>query len=131
MITTFLALLASTSLGLMISSFVKNPPQANSALPLILIPQIIFSGILFDIEGVARLLSWIMASRWSIGAYAAVLDVNAMVPDAVPGVTLPFDGSSTYDATWENLMLNWAVLCIHSLFCLGVSLWQQKRKDIL
>lgn len=130
-ITTFLTLLASTSLGLMISSFVKNPTQANSALPLILIPQIIFSGILFDIEGIARLLSWIMASRWSIGAYAAVLDVNAMVPEAVPGITLPFDGSSTYDATWENLMLNWAVLCIHSLFCLSVSLWQQKRKDIL
>ena len=130
-VTTFLTLLASTSLGLMISSFVKNPTQANSALPLILIPQIIFSGILFDIEGPARFISWIMNSRWSIGAYAAVLDVNAMVPEALPGVTLPFEGSTTYDATWENLMLNWAILCVHSLVCLSVSLWQQKRKDIL
>ncbi|MGD1898235.1 MAG: ATP-binding cassette domain-containing protein [Phormidesmis sp.] len=131
LVTTFLTLLASTSLGLMISSIVKNPTQANSALPLILIPQIIFSGILFDIEGPARLLSWIMASRWSIGGYAAVLNVNAMVPEATPGVTLPFDGSTTYNATWENLMLNWAMLCVQSLVCLSIGLWQQKRKDIL
>jgi ABC transport system ATP-binding/permease protein len=130
-VTTFLTLLASTSLGLMISSLVKNSTQANSALPLILLPQIIFSGILFDIEGPARFFSWLMLSRWSIGGYAASLNVNGMVPDAVPGVPLPFEGSPTYDATWENLLLNWGVLCVHSLVCLGISLWQQKRKDIL
>ncbi len=130
-ITTFLTLIASISLGLMISSIVKNPTQANSALPLLLLPQIIFSGILFDLDGPARFISWLMISRWSIGGYAASLDINSMVPEAMPGVTLPFDGNTAYDATWENLALNWGILCVHSLVCLSVSLWQQKRKDIL
>ncbi len=130
-VTTFLTLIASTSLGLAISSLVKNSTQANSALPLLFLPQIIFSGILFDLEGPARVISWLMLSRWSIGGYAAALDINSMVPEAVAGMPLPFDGAAAYEATWENLFLNWGILCVHSLVCLGVSLWQQKRKDII
>jgi ABC-type multidrug transport system ATPase subunit len=135
-ITTFLTLIASVSLGLMVSACVKNSTQANSALPLLLIPQIVFSGILFNLEGASKVLSWLMLSRWSIGAYAALVDVNAMVPtqQAPPGVTLPpppFEPSATYDPTWQNLMLNWAMLGVHSLVCLLVVLWQQRRKDIL
>ena len=130
--TTFSTLLASTSLGLMISSFVSNPTQANSTLPLILIPQIVFSGILFKLEGAARVVSWAMLSRWSIGAYAAGLNVNQMAPaDPVEAMVAVFESTPTYDATWHNLMLNWGILCVHSLVYLCISLWQQKRKDIL
>ncbi len=131
LVTTFLTLLASTSLGLMISSFVSNPTQANSTLPLILIPQIVFSGILFKLEGASRVISWIMMSRWSIGAYAAGLNVNKMAPKPIEGIVSVFESTSTYEATWSNLLLNWGILCVHSLVCLSVSLWQQKRKDIL
>ena len=130
-ITSFLTLLASTSLGLLVSTVVKNSTQANGALPLILIPQIIFSGVLFDLDGIARMVSWLMLSRWSVGAYAAVLDVNSMVPPSSPGLSLPFEGSSAYDPTWSNLTLNWSLLCLHSLVYLGISLGCQKRKDIL
>jgi ABC transport system ATP-binding/permease protein len=134
-ITTFLTLMASLSFGLMVSAFVKNPIQANSMLPLILIPQIVFSGVLFDLDGVSRILSWLMISRWSIGAYGALVDVNAMVPEppaAPPGVTppaQPFEAVSTYDATWVNLSLNWEVLCLLSLIYLSITLWRQKLKD--
>ncbi|WP_421659562.1 ATP-binding cassette domain-containing protein [Leptothermofonsia sp. ETS-13] len=41
-ITTFLTLIACMSMGLMISAIVRNSTQANSALPLLLLPQIIF-----------------------------------------------------------------------------------------
>ena len=131
LVTSFLTLLASTSLGLMISAFVSNPTQANSTLPLILIPQIVFSGILFKLEGASRIISWIMISRWSIGAYAASLDVNQMALEPVSGMTSIFESTTTYEATWENLMLNWGVLCVHSLVYLSISLWKQKQKDIL
>jgi ABC transport system ATP-binding/permease protein len=134
-VTTFLTLLASLSFGLMISAFVKNPIQANSTLPLILIPQIVFSGVLFDLDGVARFISWSMISRWSIGAYGSLVNVNAMVPEpptTPPGMTpiqQPFEAVSTYDASWNNLSLNWEVLCLLSLFYLGITLWRQKAKD--
>ena len=131
-VTTLLTLLASVSLGLMISALVKNAVQANSMLPLILIPQIIFSGILFELDGVAKVVSWLMLSRWSIGAYASLVDVNAMVPPPlnVPGYKPPFTPTSNYDPTWQNLALNWGMLLLHSFVCLTITVWQQKRKDV-
>ena len=79
-ITTFLTLLSCISLGLAVSAIVTNSSQANSALPLLLLPQIIFSGVLFKMEGLASTFSWLMLSRWSVGAYGSLVNVNAMVP---------------------------------------------------
>lgn len=132
-ITTFGTLLTSMSLGLTISALAKNGSQANSTLPLLLIPQIIFSGVLFKMEGLASKISWLMLSRWSIGAYGALVDVNGMVPkgfDGEPLPYLPFQGSDVYAATWGNLGLNWGMLCLHTLVYLGVTWLVQKRKDI-
>lgn len=135
-ITTFLTLLSCVSLGLVVSAIVKNGSQANSALPLLLLPQIIFSGVLFKMEGVASKFSWLMLSRWSVGAYGSLVNVNAMVPapTTLPdGSTIPrpFEPTPVYDPTWENLSLNWGILCVHILVYLMLTLWLQKRKDIL
>jgi len=135
-ITTFLTLISCISLGLLVSAIVKNSSQANSALPLILLPQIIFSGVLFKMEGVASKFSWLMLSRWSVGAYGSLVNVNSLVPapTTLPdGSTLPqpFVPTPVYDPTWENLSLNWGILCVHILVYLMLTLWLQKRKDIL
>ncbi len=135
-ITTFLTLLASVILSLMISALVKNENEANSILPLIMIPQIILSGVLFEMKGLAAKLGWLTISRWSIGAYGALVNVNAMIPDTANTPSAPsfpniFEASSVYDATWENLRLNWGILGLHILIYLLVALVMQKRKDIV
>ena len=71
------------SLGLLISAIVKNSSQANSALPLLLILQIIFSGVLFKMQGLGSKISWLMLSRWSIGAYGTLVNINAMIPNPI------------------------------------------------
>jgi ABC-type multidrug transport system ATPase subunit/pSer/pThr/pTyr-binding forkhead associated (FHA) protein len=128
-ITTFLTLITSISLGLLVSSFVKNISQANSALPLLLLPQIIFSGVLFKMEGAAQIVSWLMLSRWSVGAYGTLVNLNGLVPDNLPAPQ-PFEPTSIYENTWSNLSLNWGVLCLHTIFYLTVTFYLQKRKDI-
>jgi ABC-type multidrug transport system ATPase subunit/pSer/pThr/pTyr-binding forkhead associated (FHA) protein len=133
-ITSFLTIISSLSFGLMISSFVKNETQANNTLPLILLPQIIFSGVLFKLEGIAGKFSWLMISRWSVGAYGILVDVNSMVPEAIKtplGDTIerPFEPTSIYEPTWSNLTLNWLILVLHSLIYLLIALWFLKRKD--
>jgi ABC-type multidrug transport system ATPase subunit len=133
-ITTFLTLFTSFSLGLLVSAIVKNSSQANSALPLLLLPQIIFSGVLFDLKGIASTISGFTISRWSIGAYGALVDINGLVPkgpDGKPLPNLPFKGDSVYDATWDNLTDNWGFLLAHAAVYLIVTLLLQKRKDIL
>lgn len=134
-ISTFLTLFTSMSLGLLVSALVKNSSQANSSLPLLLLPQIIFAGVLFSMEGVGRVISWVMLSRWSVGAYGALVNVNAMVPEATvlpDGTTmpLPFEPTAIYEPTWANLGLNWGMLLLHATVYLGLTLWVQKRKDI-
>lgn len=134
-ITTFLTLMASTSLGLMVSAISENSSQANKFLPLLLVPQIIFSGVLFDLGDLLNKLSWLMLSRWSVGAYGSLVDVNSMIPEPTTlpdGSILPqmFESTPVYDPTWENLGRNWAMLILHAIVYLLVTLWLQKRKDI-
>ncbi|MEN9521328.1 MAG: hypothetical protein RLZZ381_3916, partial [Cyanobacteriota bacterium] len=134
-ITTFLTLLASTSLSLMLSALVKTENEGNGILPLVMIPQIIFSGVLFNLTGWSSKLSWLMLSRWSIGAYGALADVNAMAPKPTPILTSEvlkdiFQPSSVYEATWSNLSLNWGILIVHTLIYSVVALIVLRRKDI-
>lgn len=134
-ITTFLTLVTSFSLGLFVSAFVKNTSQANSALPLLLLPQFIFSGVLFKMEGIASKVSWLMLSRWSVGAYGTLVNLNQLVPEPIQlpdGRTLPqpFEPTSVYEATWSNLSLNWSILCLHAFIYLTMTFYLQKRKDI-
>ena len=138
-ITTFLTLLASTSLSLMLSAYVGTENEGNGILPLIMIPQIIFSGVLFELDSWSSKLSWFMLSRWSIGAYGSLAQVNSMAP-AVSGnpennplaaaATAIFEPTSVYDDTWSNLGLNWGILGVHVLAYLLVAVIIQKRKDI-
>lgn len=136
-ITAFLTLLTSISLGLLVSAVAKNSDQANTTIPLLLLPQIIFSGVLFKMEGAASKISWLMLSRWSVGAYGSLVNVNALVPDQDlldyygDPIPKPFDPTPVYDATWENLGLNWGILLLHAAIYLAITFWWQKRKDII
>ncbi|BFM39419.1 ATP-binding cassette domain-containing protein [Synechocystis sp. LKSZ1] len=136
-ITSFLTLFAAMALGLMISSLVKNSTQANSALPILLLPQIIFSGVLFKTEGlISKYLSWLTISRWSVGAYGALVDINRLVPAPIQlpdgrEIAPPFKITAVYDPSWHNLSLNWQLLMLHALLYSVIAFWLQKRKDVL
>lgn len=135
MVTNFLTIMASICLSLLISALVKSENAANNLLPLIMIPQIIFSGVLFTLDGVAQNLSWLMISRWSVGAYGILLQVNDMAtePLVIPGqdpISPAFEAISTYESIWANLGLNWGILAVHTLVYLAAILFLQKRKDL-
>jgi ABC transport system ATP-binding/permease protein len=133
-INTFLTLTASFSLGLLVSAAVGNSSQANSALPLLLLPQIIFSGVLFKLQGVGATISYLMLSRWAIGAYGTIVNVNSLVPAALKTDSLkdlPFPTGIAYEQTWSNLSFNWLILLVHIIVYLSITASLQKRKDIL
>ena len=133
-INTFLTLTASFSLGLLVSAAVGNSSQANSALPLLLLPQIIFSGVLFKLQGVGATISYLMLSRWAIGAYGTIVNVNSLVPAALKTGSikdLPFPTGIAYEQTWSNLTFNWLALLVHIIIYLSITALLQKKKDIL
>ncbi|MDH6088555.1 ABC transporter permease [Umezakia ovalisporum] len=135
-ITSFLTLLSCLCLGLTVSASVKNSTQANSALVMLLLPQIILSGVLFQTQGISKYLSWLTISRWSVGAYGSLVNINALVPEPTllpKGTTIapPFVITDVYDPSWYNLSLNWGLLLLHSFVYVIVTLIIQKRKDII
>lgn len=77
-ITLFLIMLASDAMGLLISSFVKKEELASKLAPYILIAQLLFSGLLFPLEGGAETLSAIMVSRWGMEALGSTSDLNSI-----------------------------------------------------
>ena len=136
-ITTFLSILDAICLGLMVSASVKNSSQANSALPLLLLPQIIFAGVLFGLDKVAvgKFISWLTISRWSIGAYGTLIDLNILIPTSKNDAGIDFSqvmsASTVYDTNWKNLGLNWGMLLLQSVVYIGITIWLLKRKDLL
>lgn len=75
-LTLFLVMYASDALGLLISSFVKKEALASSLAPYILIAQLLFSGVLFALEGFANGISVIMISRWGMEAMGSICNLN-------------------------------------------------------
>jgi ABC-type multidrug transport system ATPase subunit len=126
-ITTLLTSLAGLALGLVISAFASTPDRAISIVPLALIPQIVFAGLIFDIEGIATPLSWITISRWSMDAYGAIVDLNSL--PAVAGVFGAGKVEGRYDHTAGHLLRTWLILLLYGGICTGITAILLKRRD--
>lgn len=77
-IICFLSILSAASLGLFISSFVKNANMAMSIVPLILVPQLLFSGMLFKLDGIVAFLSYFILCRWSVEGLGTSVNLNEL-----------------------------------------------------
>ncbi len=65
-ISLALTALVGLMMGLMISSLTANSDQANSLVPLLLILQLLFSGVIFKLTGFARMIGALFTIRWSM-----------------------------------------------------------------
>lgn len=74
-ISIFLLMYAADAMGIMISCLVKKEEAANVLAPYILIVQLIFSGILFAMEGMADYISYVMISRWGMEALGSIANL--------------------------------------------------------
>ena len=75
-IICFLSILSAAALGLCISAIVKNSNIAMSIIPLILVPQLLFSGMLFKLEGVGEFVSNFILCRWSVEGLGTSVNLN-------------------------------------------------------
>ncbi len=112
-ISILLLMYAADAMGLMISCLVKKEEAASVMAPYVLIVQLIFSGILFSMEGVADYISYIMISRWgmeALGSTARLNDLQLKIQMTVPSV--PHDFESRFEATSEHLTTVWIILFV-------------------
>ena len=92
LITTFLCAMSAMSLGLLISTLVSNE-IALVLCPICLMPQILFSGIVVDLSGLANTLSNIISCKWSCAAYL----ISARVNELYKKVTTAYKPTPVYE----------------------------------
>ncbi|MET7704394.1 MULTISPECIES: ABC transporter ATP-binding protein/permease [unclassified Streptomyces] len=104
---------ASMMFGLVISSLVKTAEKTMPLLVMFAIIQVVFTGCLFVLNGAVGVnqFSYLMPSRWAVGAAGATLDFNVVNPDK--------DNPGKTDPLWEHTVGAWTMDMV-ALIALGV-----------
>ncbi len=108
-----LASLAATMQGLVLSSFSNSTDQAASLVPLVLLPQVIFSGMLLGLDdlGPFRAVANVMPGRWVYGGLAALTRLPDLYADT--GIS-----RAVKDVFYTDPLAAMAALTVISLACL-------------
>ncbi|MGN0370938.1 MAG: ABC transporter permease [Butyrivibrio sp.] len=112
-ISIFLLMYAADMMGLLISCMVRKTETANVMAPYILIVQLIFSGILFTMKGIAEKFSYIMLSRWGMEALGSISNINNMklkIQMTFPDI--PHETEKMFNADAMHLVRIWGILLI-------------------
>ena len=121
-VTTALSSLAGLALGLLISALATTPDKAMSVVPLALVPQILFAGMIFPLEGATTVASWFTASRWSMDAFGSLAALNDLPvkPGAVSAARAGLSDAH-YESTLQHVLTCWAILVGYAAACVGVT----------
>lgn len=130
MITMFLTTFASTAFGLVVSTMVSNPDRAMGLAPILLIPQLIFNGLVFKLEGFADLLSNLAISKWTARAISISVDLNDKPLEIESQTPVPpRDLPEYYDHDLTLLYQNWGILLGVTVLCVILSIVILKQKE--
>lgn len=137
-LTYFLVTYAADALGLAISAIVKTPTTAMTVMPFVLIVQLLFSGMLFPLQGPVGLVGNLTISKWGLNAACVSADYNNLentelvntsvaLQNIVSREGYPIDGQTVdalvrdyyevsvnedYAHTTANLAADWGVLVL-------------------
>ena len=144
-LTLFLTSLAGLMMGLALSALVSNNDRATSFIPILLIPQVIFSGVIFTLTNAPlQIVGGLFAARWAMAAMGSTVGLHSqfLLPTGRPGLSnndtsgesFSFQGTvySTVDKTHavEHLLLCWGLLLVMCVIFGLATGYFLKRKDV-
>jgi ABC-type multidrug transport system ATPase subunit len=111
-ITLSLALISSTAMGVLISAYAPTTERATFMMPLAIMPQLVFSGVLFTLTGASKVISHAVTNKWAMSGLGSLFDINS----------LQFGGNDEiYDHTMQNLLTSWGAMLIITVLCIALS----------
>ncbi len=116
-VSILLMLVASSAIGLLISAIFKSGESAILVVLVLMIGQVVLSGIMFTLTGVAARIAAVIVCRWGMGALGASTDLNSRLAWLKQGFDSPM-----YDATVANLMHSWQMMGLITVVCL-IAAW--------
>ncbi len=155
-ITLFLASLANIAAGLLISALARSQNTVIYVILIVLFVQILFAGAIFDLPDLAKPISYLTTSRWTLEALGDTVNLPERRAASVSCVefeneqlrrglsqaespcingqikqTPDFKFNVSYDSTTAHLLTRWAVLMAFALAFGGLTWLVQKRKDVV
>ena len=130
-ITMALTSLAGLMIGLAISAIVPNSDRSMSIVPIALIPQVIFSGVLFSLDSpqFLQVLGAFFPARWAMAAMGSTVGLHG---DKLGADAFSYWGTlvaySQTDAL-IHLFLSWGVLVVTIILLALATAYLLKRKD--
>lgn len=150
-----LTTLGGSMLGLLVSALAAHSTQAVSMVPLVLLPQIVLSGLIFPLFGPAELLSAATISRWGVESLGTSANLNRLYfqtfASAPPGIRDPalpgrprrfnvaaydslapptdYTVASRQADRRAHLLWRWGILLTQIGLLLGLTWIVQRRKD--
>jgi len=127
-VTLFLTAEAGMAAGLLVSALVSNQDRAMSIVPLVLMPQFLFAGVSFALEGGLKILGQFSLTYWSTDALGSI--VNVCGPFIRGGLECDHELLRlNYEATASALKTDWLALLGWTLVYMLLTAWFLKRKD--
>jgi hypothetical protein len=135
-ITLALTSLAGLMLGLMVSALVSNSDRAMSLVPFILLPQLIFAGVVFALDSpFLQFLGAFFAARWAMAGMGSSVGLHG---DKLGADGFSFQGTLFTSLNPQNdvpgavahLLLVWIVLIVMILVFGFAIAYFLKKKDV-
>ena len=116
LLTTFMTALAASATGIFVSSLFKNADRAMTVAPILLMPQLLFSGLIFTLEGTSEIISWIAACRFSMEAYGTTANLNDLPTNLQQqGFMIEREAEDFFTFTPEHFAFALGMLCLFVL----------------
>lgn len=117
-VTVWLTITASMALGFILSAVVKSGDKAMACAPFVLIIQLLFSGILFELKGMGSKIAYATIIKWSVESLGSISDLNSLtmkMQEELPGIEHEFQEIFEFSKT--HLISNWAILAVMAVLC--------------
>lgn len=124
-----LTIFSASSMGLFVSILAKDSSSASTMPTLLLVPQLLFSGILFPLDGVIGKISNFILCRWSTEALGTINDLNSLISsiqEVFPGYIREVE--SYYSFTINHLLYDGTIIIIMTFTFIIISFIILKRQ---
>lgn len=116
LITTFITAISSAATGLLVSSLFINTDRAMTVAPILLMPQILFSGLIFKLSGTIKIISWAAICRWSMESCGATANLNNLpLKLQQEGIMFPHETEPFFVFTSSHLLSSWGILVLYAI----------------
>ena len=117
----FVTIISSSSIGLVASCISKNASVAMTFAPLLLVPQLLFSGMLFPLENIGEKISNVILCRFAVEGFGTINNLNNLT-DSIQKIVPTYirEAEDFYTFTTSHLAEDIGIILLMMIILIAV-----------